>query len=126
MLFVFVVDARRAVEIAYDVRGSLPRLIIAAVLLMMWAPWRTTPDPARLTFELPMVSPSGTGNSLSMFAISPDGTQVVAQVRDGDVQRLAVRTLARLEAVTLARTDGAAFPFWSPDGRAVGFFAGGS
>ena len=60
-----------------------------------------------------------------MLAISPDGTHVVALVQDGDVSRLWVRPLARLEGVTLARTDGAVSPFWSPDGHTVGFFADG-
>ena len=96
-------------------------LIVTSVLLMLWAPWRATPEPARLTFELQTES----GGSPSSFAISPDGTQVVARIQVGDVPRLSIRPLARLEAITLSRTDGATSPFWSPDGRAIGFFADG-
>jgi eukaryotic-like serine/threonine-protein kinase len=36
-----------------------------------------------------------------------------------------VRTLDKTEAKPLAGTDGAQYPFWSPDGRSLGFFAAG-
>jgi hypothetical protein len=36
-----------------------------------------------------------------------------------------VRPLDSLQAQPLAGTEGAAFPFWSPDSRFIGFFAGG-
>jgi hypothetical protein len=36
-----------------------------------------------------------------------------------------VRALDRVTAQTPAGTEGASFPFWAPDGRAIGFFAGG-
>jgi Tol biopolymer transport system component len=38
---------------------------------------------------------------------------------------LYVRPLDSLVAQPLAGTDGATLPFWSPDGRLIGFFAGG-
>ena len=60
-----------------------------------------------------------------MFALSPDGTHLVSRAQDGDVDKLWVRPLARLEGVTLERTDDATYPFWSPDGHTVGFFADG-
>jgi len=62
----------------------------------------------------------------AQFALSGDGTQVVVVARhlDGGMQRLWLRRLQSLEWRELPRTDGAAFPFWSPDGRHVGFFAG--
>jgi Tol biopolymer transport system component len=47
-------------------------------------------------------------------------------VAAGDAQRsLAVRELASGDTKGLAGTDGAAFPFWSPDGRWLAFFAEG-
>src|SRR5262249_53685700 len=59
-------------------------------------------------------------------AISPDGTRIVfsAQSADGRNQ-LWVRALDALAARALAGTEGATYPFWSPDGRRVGFFADG-
>jgi Tol biopolymer transport system component len=63
---------------------------------------------------------------LNAQAVSPDGRQIafVASGSDGTPQ-LWIRRLDSLNARTLAGTDGAAQPFWSPDSRSVGFFAGG-
>jgi Tol biopolymer transport system component len=59
------------------------------------------------------------------FALSPDGKQI-AFVASGDgASRLWLRSLSATTAQPLAGTDGAAFPFWSPDSRSVGFFADG-
>ena len=59
------------------------------------------------------------------LAISPDGRQLafVASAADGR-PRLWVRRLDATAAQALPATDGASRPFWSPDGRSVGFFAG--
>lgn len=60
------------------------------------------------------------------LAFSPDGTQLAFTVlRAAPRPRLFVRALASGAARELAGTADAHFPFWSPDGRAVGFFAGG-
>jgi Tol biopolymer transport system component len=58
-------------------------------------------------------------------ALSPDG-QRLALVAAGDTERaLAVRDLASGETRRLAGTDGASFPFWSPDSRWLAYFAEG-
>ncbi len=58
--------------------------------------------------------------------ISPDGSRVVftARKREGP-NLLWVRALAESSARPLPGTEGAERPFWSPDGRFVGFFADG-
>ena len=59
-------------------------------------------------------------------AISPDGRRLVFVARSSDGKRtLAIRSLDQLAAATLANTDDAASPFFSPDGRWIGFFAHG-
>jgi Tol biopolymer transport system component len=59
-------------------------------------------------------------------ALSPDGQYIVFVASPADeTARLWVRRLDSLDARMLAGTDGAAQPFWSPDSRSVGFFAGG-
>ena len=40
--------------------------------------------------------------------------------------RLWLRPLATTTAQPLAGTERVTYPFWSPDGRSIGFFAGGS
>jgi eukaryotic-like serine/threonine-protein kinase len=58
------------------------------------------------------------------FAVSPDGRQLafVALGSDGKTA-LWVRALAASGAQQLNGTEGASFPFWSPDSRQIGFFA---
>ena len=59
------------------------------------------------------------------LAISPDG-QTIAFVATADGQsRLWLRSLVTGSAQPVKGTDGAEFPFWSPDSRSIGFFAEG-
>ncbi len=56
-------------------------------------------------------------------AVSPDGSSVVfAASAPGEPRRLWVRRLDEPDARKIPGTDGAMFPFWSPDSRSVGFF----
>jgi Tol biopolymer transport system component len=75
--------------------------------------------PERVT--LATASPAGG------LALSPDGRRLVftAQGADGRVM-LWVRSLDGLTAQALAGTDGAFYPFWSPDSQSIAFFAGGA
>jgi Tol biopolymer transport system component/tRNA A-37 threonylcarbamoyl transferase component Bud32 len=59
------------------------------------------------------------------MALTPDGTQLAFVANQNRVPMLWVRSLAALENRVLPGTEGASFPFWSPDGRSIGFFAGG-
>jgi Tol biopolymer transport system component len=58
------------------------------------------------------------------LAVSPDGRRVATVVIDGKAEKLSMRDLSTGEARTLVGTDGATFPFWAPDGHAIGFFSG--
>jgi Tol biopolymer transport system component len=60
------------------------------------------------------------------FAVSPDGRQIVFVASGDGGSRLWLRSLATTTAQPLAATEGARLPFWAPDGRAIGFFAGGA
>jgi Tol biopolymer transport system component len=57
------------------------------------------------------------------FALSPDGRQIVFVASGDGASRLWLRSLASTTAQPLAGTEGAAYPFWSPDSRSVAFFA---
>ena len=58
-------------------------------------------------------------------AVSPDGLQIVFTARDSSGKAdLWVRSLDNAMARELAGTNGAMYPFWSPDSRHIGFFAG--
>jgi len=56
--------------------------------------------------------------------ISPDGSQVAFVATVEDKQFLWVRSLDSLQARPLPGTEGALFPFWSPDGQYIAFFSG--
>ena len=60
------------------------------------------------------------------FALAPDGRQIVFAATDDKASRLWLRSLSTTTAQPLAGTEGAMHPFWSPDGRSVGFFAEGA
>jgi Tol biopolymer transport system component len=58
--------------------------------------------------------------------ISPDGQKIAfVAVSEEGKSLLWVRSLDALTAQSLAGTEGASAPFWSPDSRTLGFFAGG-
>jgi Tol biopolymer transport system component len=57
-------------------------------------------------------------------ALSPDGKQIVVPVQDSNGKNvLWLRTLKDAgEGRILPGTEGGSFPFWSPDGRSIGFY----
>ncbi len=63
---------------------------------------------------------------LAPLAISPDGARIAySAVERGGRTRLFVRPLDRFDATAIAGTEGASAPFFSPDGRWIGFYANG-
>jgi Tol biopolymer transport system component len=59
------------------------------------------------------------------FALSPDGRTLAVVVGLGGTRGLYLRELSDIEFRVLAGSEGAASPFWSPDGSELAFFAGG-
>src|SRR5262249_45824451 len=77
------------------------------------------PAPPEMRVE---VGTPSTADPLS-FAISPDGRWLVFSASNEGKSQLWVRPLGSVAAHPLAGTDGARYPFWSPDSASVGFFA---
>ncbi|MBI4918250.1 MAG: protein kinase [Acidobacteria bacterium] len=106
-------------------------LPVAAVLgaALGWLIPRAHPVPAVVRSSL--LPPPGTQFFLSSrqpgpVSLSPHGDRAVFAAQDGaGTVRLWVRALAASEAAALAGTEDGSYPFWSPDGRSIGFFAGG-
>ena len=103
-------------------------ILIAAVLGFLH--FRESSDEARVVRSV-ILPPPGTAFQYTSAisappALSPDGRRVVfgAKAEDGH-SRLYVRSLDSLSARPLDGTDGAGYPFWSPDNRSIGFFANG-
>jgi Tol biopolymer transport system component len=89
-----------------------------------------SPVPVRFNVMPPpdgsFLTPVGGGTgSASQMALSPDGRQLVFVASTNNRFNLWVRPLGAVEPRLLAGTEGAAFPFWSPDSRTIGFFAQG-
>ncbi len=64
--------------------------------------------------------------SRTAMAWSPDGRSIVISGAQGDRQQLYIRALDQLDATPIAGTEGAASPFFSPDGRWLGFWSVGA
>jgi Tol biopolymer transport system component len=112
-------------------RALLPVAValVAAVLTAAgaWFALRVPPTPAPVVrLEIPLQDSEQAGPV--MLALSPDGQSlafVLSGGRDGSSAPIRVRTMDALEPRVIEGTVGATFPFWSPDGREIGFFAQG-
>jgi hypothetical protein len=58
------------------------------------------------------------------FALSPDGSQIAFAATSNGRTQLWLRSLSATTAQPIDGTDEARAPFWSPDGRSLGFFSG--
>ena len=66
------------------------------------------------------------GGVTALPAVSPDGQRIAFSARSSDGKsQLWARALDSVNAQPLAGTENGSVPFWSPDGRSIGFFAGG-
>ena len=100
---------------------------LAAAAVTLWAPWRDEKPADRalvrldvdLGADVSLPDPTSSGSSV---AISPDGMRLV--YASGTPTRLIVRRLDQPNATELQGSQGATVPFFSPDGRWVGFLSG--
>ncbi len=102
-------------------------VIMAAVLAMAYYRMASTPVPAiRSLISPPEKVAFEFGNPPEGPVLSPDGTRLVFPAAEVNGQEaLWMRPLASLSAQRLEGTEGAHFPFWSPDSRHLGFFQEG-
>jgi len=85
------------------------------------------PSPEAQVARFSINLPPGTttvANTAPVLALSPDGRRLVFAASDAaGKSQLWLRPFDSFETQPLSGTDGAAYPFWSPDGRHVAFFA---
>src|SRR6266567_2956308 len=101
-------------------------IILGAAGMFLYRPAATTPA-IRASINPPAnASLALVGDFAGPPVLSPDGGAIafVATGSDGK-NTIWIRLMNAPEAHRLADTEGATFPFWSPDNRSLGFFAGG-
>ncbi|HSB10874.1 MAG TPA: protein kinase [Blastocatellia bacterium] len=101
-------------------------LLLVALSMAAVAYLRPAPAVAR-AYKLSALPPEkATLMSGQAPVISPDGSRIAFVAIDETGRSLIfLRPLDSLTAQPLAGTDGAFYPFWSPDSRSLGFFANG-
>jgi serine/threonine-protein kinase len=110
-------------------RAVLPWLVAAGALAV--AAYLAAREPAPkaearlLQLDVQLADDLQLGSLLGhTLALSPDGTRLAFVGLSGSEPALYLRTLDQPEATLLPDTGRAQQPFFSPDGREVGFFAG--
>jgi eukaryotic-like serine/threonine-protein kinase len=102
--------------------------IVAALLLLgmlgfAWAYFKHQPAAEARVMKFSIMPPEKM--NFDHIAVSPDGKWLAFTAATGGKVQLWLRALESLEAKAFAGTEGASNPFWSPDSRFIGFFAGG-
>ena len=124
-------DLRSGARPALSLRSwQFTATLLAAALTATWAwvAWRPAPAPApsepvRFELAFPQHAPLGAvgGLEIGQLAISPDGSRIVYPTPRG----LAVRTRDQLDVTFLDLPgENPNSPFFSPDGRWIGYTAG--
>jgi hypothetical protein len=101
----------------------LGTIVLAAAAFAMFLARRAPVSPTTVRF---LVSPPENSyiDAAAGGAVSPDGQHLAFVAADSTgAEVLWVRSFDSLTSRSLAGTEGAEYPFWSPDGRWIGFFA---
>ncbi len=103
---------------------SFLALIALAAVFFLWP--SAPPQPVRSLILQPDKTLFAFDGSEGGPVLSPDGTRLVFPANDASgKEALWVRPLDSLSSQRLDGTDGATFPFWSPDNRHIAFFQDG-
>ena len=99
---------------------------ILAVTALVINNARGTSSPPASVMRFALKPPAGaqfySAFASSPFALSPDGKHVVFTATSNGQRSLWIQSFDSLQARQLPDTDGAVGPFWSPDGKQIGFF----
>ena len=97
--------------------------VIATAALVPWLLTRRSVDAAPTLSVSIGAPPSAVVEDTP--AISPDGRMIAFVGTQGAATRIFVRALNTFDAAPVTGTEGGTGPFWSADGRSLGFFARG-
>jgi Tol biopolymer transport system component len=103
--------------------GVLAAVAVAAVV------WPRSPTAPSAAFELAVPAPPETafqiGSNSGNVTVSPDGTTIAFVAASEKATLVWIRSFSADNAKPLAGTEGASYPFWSADGKRIGFFSNG-
>jgi eukaryotic-like serine/threonine-protein kinase len=117
--------SRKSLYLSWAIAAAFAAVAgVAGVLaLRVRAPQAAASSPGLVRFDVNMPERTTLGLSL---AVSPDGRQVAFTALTADeASGIWVRQLSEGAPRPIRGTENGRFPFWSPDGRSLGFFAGG-
>jgi serine/threonine-protein kinase len=121
-----VADRTRYARMPWLVATVATAAAVVLGLLIVRPPELLPGVPTHLALTLPEGLSFAMREKRPVVAISPAGDEMVFNAGDGQIDRLYRRSLTSPIAVPLEGTEGARAPFYSPDGRWVGFTAGDS
>ena len=107
--------------------GSAVLVLFILGGLIAWILKPLQPPVAQPIVRVEMSLPSGDRfeTAFPLISISPDGRHLAYTAIRADVLQIFVRPIDSYEAIPLSGTEGAVFPFFSPDSKWIGFFARG-
>ena len=102
---------------------TISAVMTIAAAALAFAYFRPTPAPPAQSVRF-QIAPPGQAPA-EHFVLSPDGRMLAFVANNGGADQVWIKSMDALEAHALSGTDGAAYPFWSPDGAFIGFFSQG-
>jgi eukaryotic-like serine/threonine-protein kinase len=114
---------RKRRETVLAILGLLFGIALLATLPSAVQHWRSTPERG-LTIRFAQPPPEKSSFE-SGLALSPDGRQLAFVTQTSGKTQIWLRPLNAMEARPVPGTENGWQPFWSPDGRYLGFFADG-
>jgi eukaryotic-like serine/threonine-protein kinase len=101
---------------------TIASVLLLGLALLSFVHFREMPPATEKSIRFQVPLPENTTST--MFKLSPDG-RYLAFVGGRGRGQLWVRAFDALEAKAIPGTDGASYPFWSPDSASIGFFTEG-
>jgi serine/threonine-protein kinase len=119
---VAIATRRSTPRLAWSV-ATIAAVVAVAATVMAWRISRSIEAPQVMRFSAPNTISTRPTETYGTIAISPDGREIIYSDDTGPTKMLFRRPIARFEATPIPGSDGGVQPFFSPDGKWVGFFA---
>ena len=122
------VRARRVVQKRTLVIAAAVGWVLAAAGVAMYIAKRSQLEEARRPLMAEWLPPGDTefgGVQVGALALSPDASKLAFLTGQLGKTRLWVRDVSTGAVHEVEGADNATFPFWSPEGKSIGFFSGG-